>query len=174
MDWRAGENPGNPESGIRVMTGGDDRDRTSKNVPFINREEWATHLNQGVEPVVIDDSYRLALVQGIVTYDWSRVKIVPRDADDLLGVRNDGGCSIDTVVSRGKLLSAKAAGLKVYPNPAQNFLNISAEVNLDHLELLDVNGRAVLNTGVSGAQNDLISYRRIRPRRRRLFPARFQ
>lgn len=140
MDWRVGEDAGNPDAGIRVMTGGDGGDRTSKNVPYINNGEWAASLNQDVEPVLIDEEYRVAMVQGIVTYDWSRIKVVPRVESDLLGVKNDGTC--DFTVSRSNKLAEVEQELVVYPNPAQGVLNIRSTSEIETAELFDVNGKA--------------------------------
>lgn len=154
MDWRVGEDAGNPDAGIRVMTGGDGGDRTSKNVPYINNGEWAASLNQDVEPVLIDSDYRVAMVQGIVTYDWSRIKVVPRVESDLLGVKNDGTC--DFMVSRNNKLDAVENELIVYPNPAQNVLNIRSNAEITSVELFDVNGTAVVARQLN-ASNGLIS-----------------
>jgi hypothetical protein len=69
-------------------------------------------------------------ITGVVTYTYDNYRICPRSASDIVG----SGTSV-------KHLS-NAESLKVYPNPAQNYLNIEG-ANIDSVTIINIAGQTV-------------------------------
>src|SRR5690606_18274959 len=81
MDWRVGLS--GASNGLRVATGGATTDPTSTEVSYINSEEWAPSLNPGVTPCALEAGTKLDTLIGIVFYDRSVTRLLPRSNDDI-------------------------------------------------------------------------------------------
>lgn len=130
MDWLVGKDKQDPKSGVRVMTGGESQARCSKNVGYINMEKWRVSVNNGVPVRIIKDGDPFTSVQGIMTYDRDRMKILPRINTDI-----DGFVGIEELLPTTQF--------QLYPNPAADKFSLLTPVPVYSVEILNVLGQKI-------------------------------
>ena len=125
-DYRVGMDKNDPALGIRVLAGRQTSSIfSSLNVSYVNDSIWAAQdgaINPAIPLCIVTDSTELDSIQGIFTYQWNFVKLLPRNNRDFWNVRK-ATCSAGTpsaLSSKEELLQA----IQVWPNPFQHTLSI--------------------------------------------------
>jgi len=125
-DYRVGMDKNDPAIGIRVLAGRQTSNIfSSLNVSYVNESSWAAQdgaINPAIPLCVVTDSTELDSIQGIFTYQWNFVKLLPRNNRDFWNVRK-ATCSAgnsSSLSSKEELLQA----IQVWPNPFQHTLSI--------------------------------------------------
>tara|TARA_R110000868_G_scaffold329312_2_gene590175 strand:+ start:246 stop:638 length:393 start_codon:yes stop_codon:yes gene_type:complete len=89
-------------------------------------------------------------MHGILWYSFGNYKLLPRNNFDIVGLNvaiDTTGCNVPTNVSLNEVATADLA---IFPNPAQNLLNIiSANGENVQAALYDMNGRLVSTSAAS-------------------------
>lgn len=148
--WRIGTQAQLPDNGLRVMTGGITASRCSKNIRYINSEEWMPYLINVNAPCYVNTTTTLSEITGVVTYDFYRAVLLPRNEADIVNLQ---GCSLTgiTKVAENNQL------FKLYPNPTANQVIISAPNSENFTAtFLDLTGKVLL-TGNSELSKAVIS-----------------
>ncbi len=129
-DYRVGMDKNDPALGIRVLAGRQTNNIfSSLNVSYVNDSVWASQdglINTAIPLCVVTDSTELDSLQGILTYQWNFIKLLPRNNYDFWNVRK-ATCSTGTpsvLSSRADLLQV----IQVWPNPFQHSLTIELPV----------------------------------------------
>ena len=125
-DYRIGMDKNDPALGIRVLAGRQTSSIfSSLNVSYVNDSIWANQdgvINTAIPLCVVTDSTELDSIQGIFTYQWNFIKLLPRNNRDFWNVRK-ATCSAgnsSALSSKEELLQA----IQVWPNPFQHTLSI--------------------------------------------------
>ncbi|MCS7073553.1 MAG: T9SS type A sorting domain-containing protein [Bacteroidia bacterium] len=146
-DYRLGTNLLDPNVGTRVLAGRQTNNIfSSLNVPFVNDPQWeVTDGLMNVTPQVVTAGMQFSYAQGIMTYGFSRVKLLPRNQMDMA-----------LLTSQEKTFSTNSFSL--YPNPTSGSVTVEydrlAISGIVSIELLDLTGRVVhKTTGTNGKIN---------------------
>jgi hypothetical protein len=146
-DYRVGMDKNDPALGIRVLAG---RQTTgifsSLNVSYVNDSSWAAldgAINPAIPLCVVTDSTELDSIQGIFTYQWNFIKLLPRNNRDFWNVRK-ATCRAgnpSALSSKADLLQA----IQVWPNPFQHTLSIELPASWGsvRVELLSALGHPI-------------------------------
>lgn len=100
-------------------------------------------------------SYAITENIDISSYSGQSFRIVFRhhDCTDQEAVFIDDVTVTQTTLANNEFLASK---FSVYPNPANNFVNIAANgLNMNSIELSDLNGRVVKNISVNGSETQV-------------------
>ncbi len=144
-DYRIGTDVFDPNRGIRVLAGRQTNSIfSSLNVAYVNDLTWqVTDGAMNVSPYVVDNETILDEFQGILTYAWNYIKLLPRMSSDMVNVRQSGTSS-STAFNQTFI---------VYPNPAINELNIQFSQNENGIvSILDITGKELISQTVNGNQ----------------------
>lgn len=141
-DYRVGVDPLDPNRGILVIAGRQTSNIfSSLNVSYINDSSWITLDGPlAVTPCIVTDSTTMDSLTGILTFQWSRVKLMPRYNRDFVNVQN-------TTCGTASLLpfaSSHQIEIHLYPNPirANYFYLYGASVKeIASLELVSLDGK---------------------------------
>lgn len=150
-DYRVGMDPADPLRGIRVLAG---RQTTnifsSLNVSYVNDSSWAVVdgvINPSIALCVVADSTELDSLQGILTYQWNFVKLLPRYNADFFRVRK-ASCTDTTGGGGGggggaALVGAGTLPLRWGPNPASSevWVEVPAGYGLARARLYTLEGQ---------------------------------
>jgi hypothetical protein len=147
-DYRIGMNKNDPALGIRVLAGRQITNSiySSLNVSYVNDSIWAAQdgaINPAIPLCIVTDSTELDSIQGIFTYQWSFVKLLPRNNRDFWNVRK-ATCRAgnpSALSSKEELLQA----IQVWPNPFQHALSIELPASWGsvRVELLSALGHPI-------------------------------
>lgn len=112
-EYRIGADVNDPNTGCRVLAGRQGSTAfSSLNVSYVNSPLWqTTDGTMNVPFVQVLPGMEFSQVQGIMTYSFSNMKLLPRNNSDMTlvaGIKNQ----------------AAESGLVIYPNPARNQLNV--------------------------------------------------
>jgi hypothetical protein len=153
-EYRIGTDPSfGPSQSSRVLAGrqAGGSATSSLHVSLITDSSYVT--NDGtlqVPAVITNTSMDMDAMHGILWYSFGNYKLLPRNNFDIVGLNvaiDTTGCNVPTNVS---LNEVAAADLAIFPNPAQNLLNIiSANGENVQAALYDMNGRLVSNSAAS-------------------------
>jgi hypothetical protein len=117
-DYRVGMDPNDPAKGIRVLAGRQTSSIfSSLNVSYVNDSAWASQdglINPAIPLCIVQDTTRMDSLQGILTYQWNFVKLLPRNNKDFWNVQ---GTLCRTQQVPSALLSGQAANAIAWPNP---------------------------------------------------------
>jgi len=148
-DYRVGMDPADPLRGIRVLAGRQTINIfSSLNVSYVNDSTWAVVdgvINPTIPLCVVADSTELDSLQGILTYQWNFVKLLPRNNADFFQVRKTS-CTDTTGGGGGGGASLQAAGtlpMRYGPNPASElvWVEVPASYGLAYARLYTMEGR---------------------------------
>ena len=143
-EWRVGNDIGDPTSGCRVLTGRQGSTTfSSLNVSYVNSPIWATtDGTMNVPVIVVQPGQQIASAQGILTYSFSNMKLLPRNNADIT--------TPDAVKPFNKL------SLKVYPNPVKDRLQIQNLTNQKlNYELMNSLGQIIKSGTLYQTENNL-------------------
>lgn len=120
-------------------------------VSLISDSSYVTNNGTLQVPAVITNtSMDMDAMHGILWYSFGNYKLLPRNNFDIVGLNvplDTTGCNVPTNVSLNEVATAELA---IFPNPAQNLLNIiSANGENVQATLYDMNGRLVSTTSLS-------------------------
>lgn len=146
-EYRIGGDVLDPNTGIRVLAG---RQTTtafsSLNVSYVNSPLWATvDGTMNVPPIVVLPGSPVTLMQGILTFSFGNMKVLPRDNSD----------AAITVSAADRL----SKGLvRIMPNPASAYIRIQLpdDVSSAAYTLINAQGRT-LASGTFTASGDRMS-----------------
>ncbi len=160
-DYRVGMDPADPLRGVRVLAG---RQTTnifsSLNVSYVNDSSWAVVdgvINPTIPLCIVADSTELDSLQGILTYQWNFVKLLPRYNADFFRVRK-ASCTETAGGGGAALNEAGTLVLRYGPNPASHFVwvEVPPTYGLAKARLYTLEGRRLQETSFSGqAEIDL-------------------
>jgi hypothetical protein len=143
-EWRIGGDVNDATSGCRVLTGRQGSTTfSSLNVSYVNSPIWATtDGTMNVPVIVVQMGQEITSAQGILTYSFSNMKLLPRNNSDISTPAN--------VQPFNKL------ALKVYPNPVKDRLQIQNLTNQKmNYELINSLGQVVKSGTLNQDVNNL-------------------
>tara|TARA_R110001592_G_scaffold72390_2_gene221081 strand:- start:47561 stop:49783 length:2223 start_codon:yes stop_codon:yes gene_type:complete len=153
-EYRIGTDPSfGPSQSSRVLAGRQSGGSatSSLHVSLISDSSYVT--NDGtlqVPAVITNTSMNMDAMHGILWYSFGNYKLLPRNNFDIVGLNvaiDTTGCNVPTNVSLNEVATADLA---IFPNPAQNLLNIiSANGENVQAALYDMNGRLVSTSAAS-------------------------
>ena len=124
-EYRIGSDLNDPTSGCRVLAGRQGSSAfSSLNVSYVNSPIWQTvEGTMNVEPIIVWMGQPVLSAQGILTYSFSNMKLLPRNNSDL---------SLNTSVARkiNRRITAR-------PNPAQDFITVDGADPLEKAEVFN-------------------------------------
>ncbi|MGQ9864499.1 MAG: T9SS type A sorting domain-containing protein [Bacteroidia bacterium] len=133
-DYRIGMDVNDPLKGIRVLAGRQTNNVfSSLNVSYVNDSTWSITdgaMNPSIPLCVVYDSTTVDSLQGILTYQWNFIKLLPRQNADFFNVKRSS-CRQGSGGGGGgsALASQPARSLSVYPNPATRSLTLSGSLH---------------------------------------------
>lgn len=142
-EYRVGADVQDPSAGCRILAGRQNNNSfSSLNVSYVNSNRWATQDGvMNVPVILVNIGDELTNIQGIMTYSFSNMKLLPRNNADI------------TLIShvRPKLSSRD---FKVYPNPASGLFNLQFNLPLTQAkaELISPTGQLVHTSLISGTE----------------------
>jgi len=146
-EWRLGNDPFDPGTGTRVLTGRVTNSAySSLNVSYVNDVQWAsTDGIMNVTPIVVNQGDQFSTVDGVMAYTFGNFKILPRNDMDF-----SGGVSI---------VDGLDHSIVTYPNPVSERFNIDYTFSTTQVNptasVVDLMGRTVKVvslTEVSGSE----------------------
>lgn len=144
-EYRIGSDLLDPNNGCRILAGRQTGSSfSSLNVSYVNSPNWATvDGTMNVPVLLVSPGDLVNNVQGIMTYSFSNMKVLPRNNND-----------ISIVTGLKPLLSDKE--FSVYPNPSSGLftLRFSLPVENGRVELFNAQGKEV---SASAANGNLVS-----------------
>lgn len=167
-DYRVGMDPSDPLKGIRVLAGRQTNNIfSSLKVSYVNDSSWAVTdglIDPSLPLCVVADTTELDSLQGILTYQWNFVKLLPRNNNDFFRVRKASCSSSDTTGGGGggpsAVISAGLEGIWVGPNPTSGelWVVVPAEYGMLQGQLLTLEGKRLEQRALNGrVQWDLSS-----------------
>lgn len=141
-DWRVGADQFDPNRGVRILTGrATNNIFSSLNCAYVNDITWqVTDGAMNVTPIVVTSGMQVNSIQGIMMYQWSTVKVLPRNTAD-----------VDIITSKEKFATKN---ISFYPNPVQNQLFVNVE-GKGTIVIFDINGKEVMKTSVENGTNNI-------------------
>ena len=121
--------------------------QASLDVSYISdTAQYGAGLN--VTPVQLTTNYSFDAIEGILYYAFGNFKLTPRNNADFYNVT----VGIKSLISNDVETS-------IYPNPAQNQVNIKIDeafaFNNLNVQIVDLTGRTVLDTQINSAMSTL-------------------
>jgi hypothetical protein len=106
-EYRIGADINDPNTGCRILAGRQSSTAfSSLNVSYVNSPLWQTvDGTMNVPLVLVTPGMEFSLVQGIMTYSFSNMKLLPRNNSDITLV-----AAVNNVSRNG--------GMNIFPNPA--------------------------------------------------------
>ena len=147
-DYRIGTDPFDPNRGIRVLAGRQTNNIfSSLNCAYVNDAMWeVTDGAMNVTPYVVDNNTILDEFQGILTYAWNRIKLLPRMTSDMVNVRQ----------SSSQKQSSFNQTFTVYPNPANQWIEVQMNNPAKGTAyVIDITGKEILSKPFEGSQVQL-------------------
>lgn len=152
-DYRVGMDPADPLKGIRVLAGRQTNNIfSSLKVSYVNDSAWATTdglIDQSLPLCkVYESTTQMDSLQGILTYQWNFIKLLPRSNSDFFRVTGTS-CDISTGIT-----SESQWPLLIGPNPTTHSLHIQVPMELGEvrLALYTLQGQCLLEKTQRGAQ----------------------
>lgn len=145
-EYRIGADVNDPNAGCRFLVGRQDNNSfSSLNVSFVNSIKWATISGvMNVPVLLVGMGDVVTKAQGIATYSFNNMKLLPRDNNDM---------AIITKVN--PLLSQK--DFTVFPNPTNGILNLQFNLPVAEgkAELFSTTGQLIHSQLVSGVESQV-------------------
>ena len=142
-EYRIGPDVLDPNSGCRILAGRQTGSSfSSLNVSYVNAAKWATVDGTMNVPVILfNPGDVVPNVQGILTYSFSNMKLLPRNNTDI---------TINSTVGVKGLLSNR--DFTLYPNPSSGAfnLNFSLPVQNASVEIYSTQGQLVHKSVANG------------------------
>ncbi|MDR9373402.1 MAG: T9SS type A sorting domain-containing protein [Schleiferiaceae bacterium] len=128
----------------RVLAGRQDGTRATSSlyVSLVSDTSYAS--NDGtmqVTPVATSSGMTMDGIQGVLWYSFGTYKLLPRNNFDILNLStalDTSGCNVPTNVS---LTETAGLGLKMYPNPAHQEVQLTSSKALKEVSLYNANGQ---------------------------------
>lgn len=143
-DYRIGTDVFDPNRGIRVLAGRQTNSIfSSLNVSYVNDAAWqVTDGAMNVAPYVVNNQTILDEFQGILTYQWNNIKLLPRMNSDMVNVRQTNTSLPSTSFNQT---------FTVFPNPASQQLTVQFnQTQKGSLSILDITGKEIYTQTVEG------------------------
>lgn len=145
-EYRVGADVQDPSAGCRVLAGRQDNNSfSSLNVSFVNSPIWATVSGvMNVPAIVVNIGDEVTSLQGIMTYSFGNMKIMPRTNAD-----------INVITHVKPLLSQK--DYTIYPNPSEGLFNIRFNHPMAEglAEIISPTGQLIYSQKVQGSESQL-------------------
>lgn len=157
-EYRVGLDAFDPATGSRILAGRQtSSSNSSLNVSYVTDSSWATTdgiINPSIPLCIVYEGMQFDSIIGVMQYTFSQYKMTPRNNDDFVG----DPCIL------GRPSAADAASIIVYPNPANDQINVrynlrtltGAVVNLHDLTGRKVSGTTI--TDVAGVSAMSVSH----------------
>jgi predicted extracellular nuclease len=144
-EYRIGADVNDPNTGCRILAGRQNSTSfSSLNVSYVNSPLWqTTDGTMSVSPVIVMPGMEFSAVQGIMTYSFSNMKLLPRNNADMTLATG-----VKSVISKGNF--------RVFPNPASSCLRLSfADGSAEKIQLLNSLGQLLIQKEFHGPEADL-------------------
>jgi hypothetical protein len=150
-EYRIGTDPTfGPSQSSRVIAGRQSGSSATSSL-YVSLITDTSYVNNDgamqVPAVVTNTSMEMDAMHGILWFSFGNYKLLPRNNFDIVGLNvaiDTTTCNVPTNVSINEVANADLA---IFPNPAQNLLNIiSANGENVQAALYDMNGRLVSNS----------------------------
>ncbi len=143
-DYRVGTDPLDPKNGVRVIAGRQTNSVfSSLNVSYVNDSTWENVDGvMAVPACVVTDTTTMDSIQGIVSYQWRAIKLMPRTNKDFFGVKGTlgGQCVFSAITT-----ISNNTQIKMFPNPASSFVTITTDaVNPITVKINNILGQTVI------------------------------
>lgn len=155
-DYRVGMNVNDPLKGIRVLAGRQTNNVfSSLNVSYVNDSSWSVTdgaMNPNIPICVVYDTTTIDSLQGILTYQWNFIKLLPRQNTDFFNVQKSS-CGTQQGGGGGggsALVTQASRSLSIYPNPAYHSITISGSIyQTQNLEVYNSVGQLIERISIS-------------------------
>lgn len=139
-DWRVGTDALDPNAGIRIQTGR--TDASSLDVSYVNDSTWENQDGdmQVAVCVVEEGVTTMDYLQGILSYSFDDINLLPRDNNDFDNVEGTS-CTTSSVEE-----FSVAESVNIFPNPASNSINFVSNGQAAQeysVQLINLNGQVV-------------------------------
>jgi hypothetical protein len=144
-EYRIGADLNDPNTGCRVLAGRQSTTAfSSLNVSYVNSPLWQTQDGtMNVTPVIVVPGLEFSTVQGIMTYSFSNMKLLPRNNSDMV---------LATSVKSAELNS----GLSLYPNPASGSIRLTLGTAGKHqIKVMNSLGQQMIVMQIEGMETEL-------------------
>ncbi|MCS6895308.1 MAG: T9SS type A sorting domain-containing protein [Bacteroidia bacterium] len=150
-DYRVGMNSSAPLEGIRVLAGRQTSNIfSSLKVSYVNDSLWATTdglIDPSLPLCIVRDTTLLDSIQGIFTYQWNNIKLLPRTNADFFNIVKTS-CSSSTT----SIAQESGKGLWLGPNPTTGTLYLrSTDADEVHVSLYNLHGQRIAETTFAGS-----------------------
>ncbi len=139
----------------RVLAGRQDGTRATSSLYVSLVADTSYNTQNGamqVPPVATQQGMTMDAIQGVLWFSFGNYKLLPRNNFDIVNLSvalDTNNCNVPTNVSLAEVEEAQVA---VYPNPAQNVLNISVEGTAKvEAQLYNLNGSLVKSFAKAGS-----------------------
>ena len=116
--------------------------------PQLRVDDISPWIEQNFANDSLENGQELDYIRGVMFYSFGNYKLLPRDKNDIDGYFTRYPKSIDEI--------NRYINLQVFPNPANDQLNISFELKPGddnvRIEILDLTGKTVIRENVSGSR----------------------
>jgi hypothetical protein len=141
-EYRIGADVNDPNTGCRILAGRQGSTAfSSLNVSYVNSPAWQTvDGTMNVPFVQVLPGMEFSLVQGIMTYSFSNMKLLPRNNNDM---------TLVTSVNN----QLHSSGFVLYPNPAKENLHIRfGEEGSRNISILNALGQEIRSGKMTGSE----------------------
>jgi hypothetical protein len=145
-EYRIGTDINDPNTGCRVLAGRQNSTAfSSLNVSYVNSPLWLTQDGtMNVPLALVIPGAAVSLMQGIMTYSFGNMKLLPRNNSD-----------VTIAVSTEDLL--RKNGFLVYPNPASDRISIQLSTSGNAVEVFSAQGSRVFGQTASSDKLEISS-----------------
>lgn len=144
-EYRIGTDVNDPNTGCRILAGRQSSTAfSSLNVSYVNSPLWQTiDGTMNVTPVLVLPAMEFSTVQGIMTYSFGNMKLLPRNNSDM------------TLVASVKSVQ-ESAGFSLSPNPAGEKVKLFFDkAETHHFQLINSLGQVVKSSILQGLEAEV-------------------
>lgn len=142
-EWRLGNDISDPTSGCRILSGRQGSTTfSSLNVSYVNSPIWSTtDGTMNVPVIVVQPGQEFLKLQGILTYSFSNMKLLPRNNGDL----EDASTNVNPGIARK---------VRIYPNPIKDELIVDNSNGIGFIyEIVNSYGQKVKTGSLTNSMN---------------------
>ena len=142
-EWRLGNDISDPTSGCRILSGRQGSTTfSSLNVSYVNSPIWSTtDGTMNVPVIVVQPGQEFLKLQGILTYSFSNMKLLPRNNGDL----EDASTNVNPGITRK---------VRIYPNPIKDELIVDNSNGIGFIyEITNSYGQKVKTGSLTNSMN---------------------
>ena len=149
-DFRVGENTAKPTIGTRVTSGNySSGDPSTENLSYINDSSLSKNLKIKYWRV-IEVGDNMDSISGIMFYNFSNYKLLPRNNADMYGINNPAVNGIENI-------SLPKGNIQIFPNPSSGSIHMDLNNYLGNenmtIRVFDITGKTVYTGEINGSES---------------------